>query len=69
MFTTVQAVSTSKTSWKKSYECETSLTIDKKTQSSNIHIYIKLGNRLYSYIFTYNYMFMYSKCKFNVDLY
>ena len=30
---------------------------------------ITLDSRICSYIFIYNYIFMYSKCKFNVDLY
>ena len=65
MFTTVQAVSTSKTSRKKSYECETSVTIAKKTQSSNIHIYT--SNWVIEYIHIYPHTNICS-CTVNVNL-
>ena len=71
MFTIVQAVPTSKTNWKRSYECETSVTIVRMS-CDNVAINKKheeLNNRIYSYIFIYNHIFMYDKCKFNVDLY
>ena len=34
-----------------------------------IYIYIYISNWIIGYIFTYNYLFIHSKCKFNVDLY
>ena len=63
------AVSTSKTSWKRSYECETSVTIvrmscenvaiNKKTQSSYIYsIYIL--NWIIEYIHIYSYTIIYT---------